>query len=112
MLLAAAALAYVALYFGSADPAAFSGAGADDRLPVPASLVGAAMGLLLPGWWRTHRAAAWFDAAILTAWMVLVALVPFVTPTWIGAYERLVSATYVTWVAGAALFVALRPETD
>ena len=112
LLLAAAALCYVALYFGSADPVVFSGTGADDRLPVPASLVGAAMGLLLPGWWRTYRAAAWFDAAVLAVWLALVALALLVTPSWIGAYERVVSATYVIWVAGAALFVGLRPDAD
>ena len=109
LVLAAGALCYVAAYFAFADPAAFAGPGADDRLPVPASLVGFAMGLLLPGLWRTHRRAAWFGGACFAAWMALTALVLLVDPSWIGAYERAVGAVYVTWVAGMAVLVAKGP---
>ena len=104
LLLAAVALAYVALWFASADPSAFAGEGVNDRLPVPASLVGAAMGLLLPGLWRTDRAAFAFDAACFAVWLALTALVLAVDRSWIGAYERAVGAAYVVWVAGMAAF--------
>ena len=105
--LAAAALVYVALWFASADPSAFAGEGVNDRLPVPASLVGAAMGLLLPGLWRTDRPACAFDAACFALWLALTALAFLVDRSWIGAYERTVGAVYVVWIAGMAAFAAL-----
>ena len=106
LVLAAGALAYIALWFALADPGAFAGEGTDDRLPVPASLVGAAMGLLLPGLWRTDRPAAVFDGVCFGVWLALTALVLLVDRSWIGAYERLVGSTYVLWVAGMAVFAA------
>lgn len=109
LVLAAAALLWVAATFAWADPARFASGEVSDRLPVPASLVGAAMGFLLPGLWRTQRGAAWFDGACFAFWMVLTALVLLVDPAWVGAYERLVGATYVVWVAGMAWFSATGP---
>ena len=106
LVLAAAALVYVAAWFASVDPATLARDGVNDRLPVPASLVGAAMGFLLPGLWRTDRAAGLFDAACFVLWLALTAAVPLVTPAWIGAYERAVGAVYVAWAAGTALFAA------
>ncbi len=108
--LAALALLWVAAFFASADPAAFATPGTSDRLPVPASLVGAAMGFLLPGLWRTHRSAAWFDGACFVAWMALTGAILLVEPGWTGAYERAVATVYVVWVAGMAALCWSGPE--
>jgi len=77
-----------------------------------ASVVGVAMGLMVPRLWRTHRTAAWFDLACLVAWVVLAPAFVLVPPDMLGAYERSVAVLYTAWLAGLALLLYRRSATS
>jgi len=95
-----ATLFYVAFYFMSASESTLRGPDANDPLWIVASLIGLAMGALQPGLSRISRSLGLFSAGCLGVWLWLVPLILLVDETWLGAYERLVGAVYVTWVIG------------
>lgn len=71
-----------------------------DPLWIVASLVGVAMGCLLPGLSRIAPGLARFNGACLMVWVLLIPLAAFTDEALIGAYERLVGSIYAVWVAG------------
>lgn len=93
-------LVYVAWYFANSTTAQLGSPQANDPLWIVASLTGAAMGALQPGLARLSRGLGLFSALCLGVWLLLIPLILLVNDSWIGAYERLVGAVYVTWVAG------------
>ena len=99
---AGALLVYVAWYFATADAQTLRGPGANDPLWLVASITGVAMGALQPGLSRIARGVGLYSAMCLGAWLLLVPLILLVDASWFGAYERLVGAVYVTWLAGVA----------
>lgn len=96
-------LFYVAFYFATADPDRLQGPDANDPLWVVATLIGLAMGALQPGLSRLSRGAGLFSATCLGLWLWLALLAVFVDASWLGLYERLVGAVYVTWIIGVAV---------
>ncbi len=101
----------VAYYFASADVAVLTGPDANDPLWIVASLIGLAMGALQPGLARRSRELGLFTVACLGIWLWLVLLAYFVTPSWLGLYERIVGSVYVAWIAGvAAALLRLRRD--
>jgi hypothetical protein len=98
-----ATLLYVAYYFATADDGALSGPDANDPLWIVASLTGLAMGALQPGLARLSRGLGMFSVMCLGVWLWLVPLILLVNDSWLGAYERIVGAVYVTWMTGVAL---------
>lgn len=97
-----AILFFIAYYFRAADPETLSGPGANDPLWIVASLIGLAMGALQPGLSRLSRQLGLFTAVCLGVWLWLIPLILLVDDTWLGAYERIVGAVYVTWIIGVA----------
>jgi hypothetical protein len=97
-----AGLIFIAYYFATANPDTLRGTDANDPLWVVASLVGLAMGALQPGFKRLSRGLGLFNGVCLGVWLLLVPLILLVDDDWLGAYERLVGAVYVTWVVGMA----------
>ena len=73
-----------------------------------ASLIGIAMGLLVPGLKRQGGTAHRFNLACLLAWLALIPLYLLVDANWIGAYERLVGLVYTVWIVGMALLLGRR----
>ncbi|MEM7705155.1 MAG: DUF998 domain-containing protein [Pseudomonadota bacterium] len=108
------ALFAVAYYFASATADVLAGPDANDPLWIVASLIGLAMGALQPGLARRSRELGLFTVACLGIWLWLVLLAYFVTPGWLGLYERMVGAVYVAWIAGVAagLIILRRSEAQ
>ncbi len=104
-------LVYVAYYFAAADNAALYGEGANDPLWIVASLTGLAMAALQPGFKRLSLRLGRFNAFCLGIWLLLVPVAAGVNPGWLGAYERIVGAVYVVWLAGVPLgLIGLTPS--
>ncbi|MEO1573539.1 MAG: DUF998 domain-containing protein [Pseudomonadota bacterium] len=103
LVLAGLGVGGVALYFATADSSQLVGAHANDPLSVVACLVGVAMAALQRGWSRTVRWMGRVNAVCFAGWLLLVPLILLVTDAWLGGYERLVGATYVTWVGAQAI---------
>ena len=93
-------LFYVAFYFESLDASATD---TNDPLWIVASLTGLAMGASQPGLSRIAPRVGLFCTLCLGLWLWLVPLAFFVTPSWIGGYERLVGIIYLIWVGGIAI---------
>ncbi|MEM1092303.1 MAG: DUF998 domain-containing protein [Pseudomonadota bacterium] len=102
----------VAYYFASAASDVLAGPDANDPLWIVASLIGLAMGALQPGLARRSRELGLFTVACLGIWLWLVILAYFVTPGWLGLYERTVGAVYVAWIAGVAAGLMRLPGGD
>lgn len=96
-------LLYIAYFFSAADVDTLTGPAANDPLWIVATLTGIAMGALQPGLSRLSRRLGMFSAICLGVWLWLVVLILFVNDGWIGAYERIVGAVYVTWMVGLIL---------
>lgn len=101
-LLAASGLVlfWVAFTFLTGDP---STTDHNDPLWLVATLIGVAMGTFQPGLARLSPGLGLFCALCLGVWMLLIPLVLLVNESWLGAYERLVGAVYLVWVAGVTL---------
>ncbi|MFK8053002.1 MAG: DUF998 domain-containing protein [Woeseiaceae bacterium] len=107
-------LMYVAYYFATVPDDTLFAPNANDPLWIVASLTGAAMGTLQPGFSRLSHRLGLFGAICLGMWLWLVPVILFVTDSWLGAYERIVGTVYVVWVAGIALHLIISrksPET-
>ena len=104
-------LLYIAYFFSAADIGTLTGPAANDPLWIVATLTGIAMGALQPGLSRLSRRLGAFSAICLGVWLWLVLLILFVNDSWIGAYERIVGAVYVTWMLGL-IFGLIRLEGE
>ncbi len=96
-------LVYIAYFFAAADETVLRGESANDPLWIVATLTGVAMGALQPGLSRLSRPLGLFSVVCLGVWLWLIPTILFVNDSWIGAYERIVGAVYVTWMAGVTL---------
>ena len=99
-----ATLFYVAYYFSTAGDGTLSGQDANDPLWIVASLIGLAMGALQPGLARlSPRGLGLFSVICLGVWVWLIPVILLVNDSWLGAYERIVGAVYLTWMLGVSL---------
>lgn len=105
---AAVLVVVLAVHFarGPSEPAA--AATVNWPLWLLASLIGIAMGLLVPGLKRQGGAAHRFNLACLIAWLALIPLYLLVDSSWVGAYERLVGLVYAVWIVGLAVLLGRR----
>ncbi len=108
VLASAAALLYIAYYFATAPDAVLFGPDANDPLSVLASLLGVAMGALQPGLKRASAGIARLNLVILTIWIGLVPVIPFLNPEVLGAYERVVGTLMLLWTL---MLTLLPPST-
>ena len=95
-------LGYIAHYFATSAATTLTGAAANDPLWIVASLTGLAMGAMQPGIARLSLGLGMFGVLCLGLWLMLVPLNFFVTPDWLGLYERIVGGVYVIWIVGMA----------
>jgi hypothetical protein len=105
MMLNTVLLLYVAYYFASAPLSKLVGPNANDPLALLASNVGVIMGCLLLGLKRRAPRCASYNLVLFVVWLGLVPVIPFIDASWLGAYERVVGASLLTWFAVLALFV-------
>ena len=84
-------------------PSGAAGANSSDPLWIVASLVGFAMGCLIPGLRRIAPRLGRFNLACLIAWVLLIPLAGLMGDGLIGGYERLVGLIYVSWIVGLCM---------
>ncbi|MFK8031930.1 MAG: DUF998 domain-containing protein [Gammaproteobacteria bacterium] len=104
-LLVAAGIGLVglAVYFYTASDALLNSATPDAPLWVVASLTGTAMGALQPGLARHARRVGIFSTICLGIWVWMVPVFLLVNDSWIGAYQRILGAIYIVWMAVISL---------
>ncbi|MFK7831348.1 MAG: hypothetical protein AB8B57_16360 [Congregibacter sp.] len=99
-------LTIIAIYFLRAPDAQLFGPDANDPLAILASNVGVIMALLQPGLKRLAPRAARINLIFFVLWLALIPVIPFIESDWLGAYERSVGATLLTWIASLAWTVS------
>ena len=105
-------LVYLAYYFYSASDATLNGSYAEAPLWVVASLTGLAMGALQPGLARVSHRVGVFSGICLGLWLWMMPLFFVVSDAWVGGYQRLVGAIYITWVIGVLLGLIRRSRVS
>jgi hypothetical protein len=91
-------LLWIAAYFANASDARLFGPDANDPLAVLASSTGVAMAALQRGLRQRSVSLGRLNATVFVLWLGLVPVIPFITPDWLGAYERCVGSLLLLWM--------------